>query len=224
MSSAFSRASAQQANQRGINMFGFRFLAPTAAVLSAAALLLPSGPAVAQGYRGGANQGYLPGYFSGFPAGYTGGYYNGRSYSNPGLYYPGYFSRSGGYYAPSYSPPVYYTPPSAAYISGGYRGEVGPADQAPGPPPPDGTAAVGVHVPADAEVFFNDAQTKQSGEQREFVTPTLPVGRAYQYDVRARWKENGKEIDRTRTITVHANQRAEVDFTQPEQEKVGAPK
>ena len=209
-------------------MSGPRFFAPIIATLSAALLGLSAAPALAQGFhgnpngfRGGSNSGYLPGYFSGFPAGYTGSYYGNRSFGNRGLYYPGYFSQSGGSYVPSYSPPTYYSPPSAAYYSGGYRGDVGPADQAPGPPPPDGTAAIGVHVPTDAEVFFNDAPTQQKGEQREFVSPTLPVGRAYEYEVRAHWKENGKDVDQTRTVTVHANQRVDVDFTRAE--PVGTP-
>ena len=48
------------------------------------------------------------------------------------------------------------------------------------------------------------------------VTPALPAAHDFQYDVRARWTEDGKPVDQTRSITVHANQRVEVDFTQPE--------
>jgi uncharacterized protein (TIGR03000 family) len=154
-----------------------------------------------------------------------------------GGYYPGYFGSYGSYYAPSYSTASYYSPsvytspasyyggPSLADYSGGYAGDTSPAQQPPGPPPPpDGTAAVGVHVPPDAEILFNGNPTKQKGEFREFVTPTLTPGQTFQYDIRARWKENGQDVDETRTVTVQANKRSVVDFAQPEQEKVGPPK
>jgi uncharacterized protein (TIGR03000 family) len=209
-------------------MFG-RFLAPTIATLTAALLCLPAAAAPPAGGYQGNYSGFHANPFGGYRGNFNGFYgnYNG----NPG-YYPGYFSSQGAgfraYNTPSYSGPApgyntsYFTP--YTLYSGTRSSYVSPAEQPPGPPPPDGTAAIGVHVPADAEVFFNGDPTKQTGEQREFITPTLPVGRMYEYEVRAHWKENGKGVDQTRTITVRANQRSEVDFTQPQQEKVGAPK
>jgi uncharacterized protein (TIGR03000 family) len=218
--------------KRGDIMSGSRFFAPITAALTAALLCLPAAPAPAAGYPG-TNGGFHANPFGGYQGNFSG--FRGNFNGNPG-YYPGYFSSQGGYssstgfgayYTPSYSRPgpgynSYFTP--YTLYSGTGSSYVSPAYQPPGPPPPDGTAAVGVHVPADAEVFFNGDSTKQTGEQREFITPTLPVGRMYEYEVRAHWKENGKDVDETRTITVRANQRAEVDFTQPQQEKVGAPK
>ncbi len=183
------------------------------------------GVAVAGGYRGGYySGGYRSGYYSGgYRGGYYGGGYGGGYY---GGYYPGYFSGIGvGLYAPTYASPAYSPPDygySPALISSGYTGDLGPAGPpAAEPPPPDGAAAVGVIVPADAEVWFNGDPTKQKGEHREFVTPTLPVGRAYQYEVRARWKPDGKLVDQTRTVIVHANERIDVDFTRAE--PIGAP-
>jgi uncharacterized protein (TIGR03000 family) len=184
-------------------------------------------PGYYAGYHSSYNGGYHAGYFAGYHTGYYGGY--------PGGYYPGYFSYPGGnypsisfrsYYAPAYSAPAYAYPsaPPSIYssFSGAYTGGLGAAPAASDqPPPPDGTAAVSVVVPSDAEVWFNGDPTKQKGEHREFVTPTLPVGRAYQYEVRARWKENGITIDQTRTVIVHANERANADFTQAE--PLGAP-
>ncbi len=184
-----------------------------------------SGVAYHSSYTGGYRAGYYSGNHAGYYGGYNGGYYNRYS----GGYYPGYFSGIGaGLYAPTYASPAYsapaygYPPASAALISSGYTGDLGPAGPpAAEPPPPDGAAAVGVVVPADAEVWFNGDPTKQKGEQREFVTPTLPVGRAYQYEVRARWKTDGKLVDQTRTVIVHANERIDVDFTRAE--PIGAP-
>ena len=179
------------------------------------------GAAVGGGYRGGYSSGYRSGYYGG---GYRSGYYGGYS----GLYSPGYFGGVGVYVAPSYSgyytptdlTPDYDFPTQPPIVSGNPNpGDAGPPPQ--GPPPPDGTAGVSVVVPPDADVWFNGNPTQQKGEQREFVTPVLPVGRAYQYEVRARWKVNGQAVDQSRTITVHSNERSVVDFTQAE--PIGAP-
>ena len=186
-------------------MFGSRFIAPRVAVLTAALLWASAAPAHAAsghggaphggsggyhgssgGYRGnsgGYRSGYSGGYRSGYYGGYRPGYFGGLGV---GLYYsPFYGADYGGAYGAAYTPPAYaYPSPSPALYSGGGEGDLGPAaPQPPGPPPPDGAAAVGVVVPADAEVWFNGDPTKQTGEQREFVTPTLPVGRAYQYEI-----------------------------------------
>jgi len=179
------------------------------ALLAAPALALAA-PPPAGGYHGG----YYGGYRGGYYGGYRGGYYGGYS----GLYAPGYFSRNyyrpyypgvGAYYAPAYAyPPVY------AYESGATEGYLPPGPA--GPAPSDNTASVGVRVPSDAEVWFNGDPTKQKGEEREFATPPLAPGGDYQYEVRARWTENGKPVDQTRTVVVHANARSEVDFTRPE--------
>jgi uncharacterized protein (TIGR03000 family) len=80
------------------------------------------------------------------------------------------------------------------------------------PAEPDTTVVLRVRVPADAEVWFSGHSTAQRGEFRPFVTPPLQPGHAYQYEVRARWTENGNAIDRTQTVRVHAGDRLTVDF------------
>jgi uncharacterized protein (TIGR03000 family) len=179
------------------------------------------GAVVVGGSRGGYSGGYRSGYYSGYRGGYSGGYYGGYR----GLYAPGYFGGVGiyvgspGYDEPTYVPSYAY-PSQPAVISSGSpdTGVAGPPPGQPDepPPPPDGTAAVTVIVPPAAEVFFNGDATQQKGEQREFVTPTLPVGRAYQYEVHARWNANGKVVDQTRTVIVHSNERTLVDFSRAE--------
>ena len=72
-----------------------------------------------------------------------------------------------------------------------------------------------VHVPADADVWFDGDATKQQGEWRAFASPPLTPGKDYSYDVRARWTVGGKTVDQTRTVVVHANDKVEVDFTRP---------
>jgi uncharacterized protein (TIGR03000 family) len=75
--------------------------------------------------------------------------------------------------------------------------------------------AIAVHVPADAQVFFNGAKTTQTGEVRSFVTPPLSPGQDFTYDVRAQWTENGRPVTRTRSITVHAGDRLALNFMTP---------
>jgi uncharacterized protein (TIGR03000 family) len=69
-----------------------------------------------------------------------------------------------------------------------------------------------VRVPADAEVWFSGQQTVQRGSQRRFVTPPLEDGQVWKYEVRARWKQDGKDVEQTRRIAVHAGDRVTVDF------------
>ena len=71
----------------------------------------------------------------------------------------------------------------------------------PGPSVPGRAVHFAVTVPADAEVWFDGAKTAQAGPYREFVSPPLRPGRSYSYDVRARWKDGGREVDRTRRVT-----------------------
>jgi uncharacterized protein (TIGR03000 family) len=74
-------------------------------------------------------------------------------------------------------------------------------------------ARVLVRVPSDAHLWFEGAETRQSGADRTFKSPPLEPGRAYLYDVKARWWEDGKPVQRTRTITVLAGQVTKLDMT-----------
>jgi uncharacterized protein (TIGR03000 family) len=79
----------------------------------------------------------------------------------------------------------------------------------------DTTATVQVEVPANATLTFDGVQTKQTGALRTFHTPPLERGHSYHYDVKARWEENGKPVERTRRVDVYAGARVTVDFNQP---------
>ena len=68
---------------------------------------------------------------------------------------------------------------------------------------------------ADAQVFFNGVLTQQQGTERAFVSPPLAPGKSYQYQIEARWTENGQTVDQTRSVPVTAGQAAVVDFTAP---------
>jgi uncharacterized protein (TIGR03000 family) len=82
--------------------------------------------------------------------------------------------------------------------------------------PEDNAAHLQVRVPAGADLWFEGVRMPQTGEMREFTSPELTPGKGYVYDVRARWTEDGRVVDRTRTVRVRANKWTEVDMTQPE--------
>ena len=111
-------------------------------------------------------------------------------------------------------PPVYVSPPPAA----------APGYPVVGDAPPDNTAHVSVRIPADAEVWFGQGKTQQTGAVREFVSPPLTPGKEYTYDIKARWMVGGKEVVQTRQVDVAAGTFKAVDFTKPAAEGVEPPK
>jgi uncharacterized protein (TIGR03000 family) len=83
-------------------------------------------------------------------------------------------------------------------------------------PQPDDAAHILVVVPSDAELWFNGTKTSQTGTQRDFVSPVLTLGKNYTYEVKARWTEDGKPVEQTRSVHVQANSWQVVDFTRSE--------
>jgi uncharacterized protein (TIGR03000 family) len=86
-------------------------------------------------------------------------------------------------------------------------------------PPTDSKAYIWLSLPADAEVWFNDDKTKQTGEIRHFYTAELTPHKEYVYVVRVRWMKDGKPVERTRRLTVHARDRIHLDFLEHDAEK-----
>ncbi len=78
----------------------------------------------------------------------------------------------------------------------------------------DNTAHVEVLAPADAQIWFDGHATTQTGTERSYTSPALEPHQAYVYDVRAHWEANGKSVDQTRQVTVHAGDSVVVDFHQ----------
>ena len=220
-------------------MFGSRFIAPRVAVLTAACSGRRARPMPRRATRGaphgggsggyhGSSGGYhgrlrrLPlGYYVGYRSGYSGGYRPGYfSGLGVGLYYsPFYGADYGGAYGAAYTPPAYaYPSPSPALYSGGGEGDLGPAVAATA-----GAAAALMRGrgrrrrPRRRRGLVQRRPDETDGRAaRQFVTPTLPVGRAYQYEIRARWKANGEVVDQTATAMLDFNQRTDVDFTRAE--------
>ncbi len=80
-------------------------------------------------------------------------------------------------------------------------------------------AVLRVRVPADAKVWVSGAATTQRGELRRFITPPLEAGRNQGYELRARWTEGGKPVERTEAVRVHPGDRLTVDFLSPAQNR-----
>jgi uncharacterized protein (TIGR03000 family) len=191
-----------------------------AALVAAAGLLLTPGTAPAQHHGGGHASGMSRGGDWG-----RGGYYGGWGREGwdrgRGFYgwggYPGYYGGyyPGYYYSPSYDygtysvAPDYYSTPAPDYGATAPRYGTAPAASS-------NTALLTINVPdPNADIWFNGAQTVQKGTERQFEPPALDPGRDYTYDVRARWMENGQQVDQKRQIAVHAGDRLTVNFSMP---------
>jgi uncharacterized protein (TIGR03000 family) len=205
------------------------------ATLLAVALLAFAVPAQASwyggwhgGWHGGYGygyRGYYPGYYGYYPR-YYGSYYGG--------YYPRYYGYGGYSYYPSYSYPYttyyswapYYYYPSGTYYP--YASSAPVTTSTSAYLAPDGAtvsaanygerlndkrAHLRVQVPANAKVWLNGQAMRQRGRERDFYSPVLKSGKKYEYEVRARWKENGKTVDETKKVDVRPNAWSEVDFT-----------
>jgi uncharacterized protein (TIGR03000 family) len=177
------------------------------------------------GYPGFVGAGYgLPalGYGTTYAPGYGLGYG-----------YPGVLTAPSGYVGyPVYGLPVPAggaarpAPGVAAYSPASHRWSWAPGVGGPGSvrlPPSGGgadadtAATVQAEVPANATLWFDGVQTQQTGARRTFRTPPLERGRRYHYDVKARWEQDGKPVERTRRVDVAAGARVTVDFNQPNQ-------
>lgn len=77
---------------------------------------------------------------------------------------------------------------------------------------PPGCACVEVHVPEDAEVWFEGRRSAQTTSKRIFLSPPLPAGRRFVYEVRARWTEAGTRREQIRQVIVEPDSRVTVSF------------
>jgi uncharacterized protein (TIGR03000 family) len=142
-----------------------------------------------------------------------------------------------------YNPPaVNYTPPSSSSgeqaqpatrpeprqrIQDFYRSQKATSKPAPeratapatAPAQSAAPAHLEVRVPAEAEVWIDGVKTSQNGATRKFVSPDLPPGREYAYEVRVAWRDQGRETTETRRVTFRAGDKVDVDFTNPKQTK-----
>jgi uncharacterized protein (TIGR03000 family) len=208
----------------------------TLGVLACSAVLLLAGNCQAQ-YRGYGRGGYRP-----FPPNRMPGWdwwriypwspYNyGRNPYNPirvpyiapyPVYTP-YAMPYGVPYQEPYAAPYVaaYPPADGGLASGGgaaYQGDMAPTPTGPITSPPPGAAEIKLFVPDRfATVWFDGENTSSMGTSRYYVTPELPKGRDFHYDVKAQWNQGGRTVVEERKITVRAGETAVVDFTKPAQ-------
>src|SRR5262249_57280003 len=76
---------------------------------------------------------------------------------------------------------------------------------------PAASALLVVRLPADAELWAGDRKTFQQGDLRLLQTPPL-AGDTGTYELRVRWRVNGKEVEQSRTVQVRPGGRLLVDF------------
>lgn len=192
------------------------------------------------GYHGGWNRGYVN---RGWNRGWHGGNWN-RGWGGWGWglglgYYGGWgWPYSYGYGYPyygwysSYPSYDYYSYPSYDYYNYGYPyaasdsglaplGSYATTTPYPGseesmmPAQAINEVTVNVEVPSNAQVWFEGQKTNETGSSRTFVSPPVNPNQEYIYHIRARWQQNGKTMDQTKNVTVHAGDRITVDFRQP---------
>lgn len=204
------------------------------AALVAGAVLLTPATSEAQrrgnrGWRGGGeryeHRGYdrdFGGWGGGYGYGYGLGYGLGSGYYGNGWYSPGYSS----YYSyPSYSTYDYGTPtyygdtqyyssvPQNSYYSDpqSYGGQYAYGGQTMMSNPNDAMFTVRVADP-NAQIWFQDYHTQQRGTVRHYESGALDPNSTYTFTVRAKWMENGKQMDQTRHINARAGQSQTVTF------------
>jgi uncharacterized protein (TIGR03000 family) len=83
-------------------------------------------------------------------------------------------------------------------------------------PQPEPTAHITIKTLADAEIWFDGTKMTETGPVRQFYSPPLKRGLDYSYEIRSRWRQDGRTITQTREVFVSAGSHITVDFTNPE--------
>jgi uncharacterized protein (TIGR03000 family) len=193
--------------------------------IAAAALLTTALPANAWqpwwGYTGGFGPGPYPPSYYGYPlADHSAAYYGGINYREYYAFGHGIPNSVADFPGPLPGPiyPYGYRPPAP------HAHDVTP-EAAPVFVPEPGCALIDMTVPANAVVLLDGEPTRQTGASRQFVSPPLKSGKDYHYELRVRWNDNGRDVEESRQVTVHADERVNVAFPAVvATEKVSAPR
>ncbi len=80
--------------------------------------------------------------------------------------------------------------------------------------PPEGDAPVRIKVrlPANATLTVDGVLTKQTGSERDFISPALPAGRKFTYNFEATWTQDGKTRTVKKKLPVEAGRDYTIDF------------
>jgi uncharacterized protein (TIGR03000 family) len=157
-------------------------------------------------------------------SGCWGGYGGYGGYGCSGCYgYGGYrgYGSYGGYYRGSYGTPsmgsgYYGTMPYTGGMSYFNEGTPLPAEQsARNLLQGDETSAPAtllVSLPSDAKLTVGGAPTTSTSSERWFLTPSLPRGQDFFYELRAEVERNGKKEVATQRVRVQAGRETRVDL------------
>ncbi len=163
------------------------------------------GNAGIMGIGPGGRVAYQPLYYSSAP------YYDYGNYPEYGWRMYGGSGYGSAYYSPNVTgmPSAPEAAPDEAYLQR-YSLRIAAAAAAPENP---NSAAIDVKVPPGAQLSFQGHQTQQKGGTRFFESPPLRPGETYAYKINAEWTDsNGKKVERTRTVQVHAGDYLRLDL------------
>jgi uncharacterized protein (TIGR03000 family) len=110
------------------------------------------------------------------------------------------FGSASAYYRSTQFVPVYVPVPAAA---GSYESTFFDLGNA---------ARLHVRLPANADLWIEDGETRQRGVDRLFESPELTPGRDYAFHLKAEWTENGQKVTRTKKVPIHAGDVVHIDF------------
>jgi uncharacterized protein (TIGR03000 family) len=79
--------------------------------------------------------------------------------------------------------------------------------------PTDTRAYITIQAPEDAQIWFDDQPTTQTGKVRQFYSPPLTLDESYV--IRAVWVQDGRTVESIRQVSVYPGDRITVDFTKP---------
>jgi uncharacterized protein (TIGR03000 family) len=82
-------------------------------------------------------------------------------------------------------------------------------------------ARVVVSIPEDAELVVDGVKMNATGSTRTFQTPLLPVGKTFNYELRAKMMREGQMHEATQKIRVEAGKEVSVEFVETSFVKVG---
>jgi uncharacterized protein (TIGR03000 family) len=81
--------------------------------------------------------------------------------------------------------------------------------------------ALEIRVPSSAEVFVAGEKISGTGTMRTFTSDNLTSGQTYEYKVKGKWTENGKEVVHERTVKAVPGKRTMVDLTRSAETRPG---
>jgi uncharacterized protein (TIGR03000 family) len=61
-------------------------------------------------------------------------------------------------------------------------------------------------------LWFEGRATTRTGAERDFVSPELTPGTSYTWEVKARWVQDGRDVEQTRQVVVRPNETVTVEF------------